>query len=173
MKLVFETERLLLREFCLEDAQFFYDLNADEEVLKHTGDVAFSSVESARIFLEAYKEYEKNGFGRWLVLKKENNLPIGWCGLKRNEEGMIDLGFRFVREEWNKGYATEAARASLQYGFLDLRMNEIIGRTAIDNKGSIKVLEKIGMRFWKHYYFEGIDSAFYYSITKNEFLTTV
>ena len=71
------------------------------------------------------------------MISKEFSEFLGCCGLKLNEENLIDLGFRFFQREWGKGYATESAKASLEYGFNNLKINEIIGRASIDNKASI------------------------------------
>ena len=72
-KPLIETPRLILREFELDDAFDIYKLNADPEVIRYTGDPPFETVESARDFLNNYKDYENNGFGRWAVIKKDSN----------------------------------------------------------------------------------------------------
>jgi len=151
LKIILETDRLYLREFTLEDDQFFYDLNADPEVIKFTGDAAFDSVADAKAFLANYKNYEVDGYGRWLVVRKADEIKLGWCGLKKHpgENNMIDLGYRFFRKYWNQGYATESAKACLDYGFNQLGMTEIIARADLYNKASIQVMKKIGMQFWK------------------------
>ncbi|MGB0884286.1 MAG: GNAT family N-acetyltransferase [Flavobacteriales bacterium] len=163
-----ETKRVVLRPLDVSDAEAFFRLNADPDVLKFTGDSAFLSVDEARLFLEQYPDYELNGFGRWAVVSKDTNTFIGWCGLKLNEEHQVDLGFRFFQNEWGKGYATESAKAALDFGFKQLNIQEIIGRAAIENTASIKVLEKIGMRFWKYDSCEGIEDSVYFKITKVE-----
>jgi len=166
---VFETQRLILREFDIRDAQSFYDLNKDIEVIKYTGDKAFESLASAKSFLEAYDHFQLHGFGRWAVVRKADEKFIGWCGLKLNEEEYIDIGFRFFRNEWNKGYATESAIATLNYGFNILNLPEIIGRVAKDNTASVSVLEKLGLTFWKKGLCHGLEDSLYYRITKSEF----
>ncbi len=166
MKPIIETKRLILREFQKTDAKNMYALNLDKKVLKYTGDKAFKSVEDAANFLKNYSDYSKNGFGRWSVFLKSTNTYIGWCGLKLNEEGFVDIGFRLLQKYWHNGYATEAAEACIDYGFGTLKLSEIIGRAAIANKASIKVLEKIGLHFWKKDTFEGVNEAVYYKITK-------
>lgn len=82
MRFHIESERLILREFRVEDAPFFHALNADREVMKYTGDVPFDSIQSAEDFVRGYDAYELFGYGRWTVLLKEDESPIGWCGLK-------------------------------------------------------------------------------------------
>ncbi|MEM9548395.1 MAG: GNAT family N-acetyltransferase [Bacteroidota bacterium] len=169
MKKITETKRLILRELNLSDSIHFFKLNSNPEVLKYTGDSPFSSISDAESFLKNYSDYKINGFGRWAVIEKESGDFLGWCGLKLNEENFIDLGFRFFEKYWGKGYATESAKASLAVGFLDLNINEIIGRAAVDNKASIRVLEKIGMRFWKKDQCKGITNAVYFKLSKTQY----
>lgn len=169
MKRILNTERLILREFDSSDAEKMYELNSDPEVLLYSGDSPFASIENAKEFLENYSDYKENGYGRWVVVLKSSNDFIGWCGLKYNEEKCVDIGFRFFRKTWNKGYATEAARATLDYGFKILKLEEIIGRASVDNKASIRVLEKLDMAFWKLSSCEGITNAAYYRINKTQF----
>ncbi len=166
MKVVLETERLRLREFTPKDAQSMFDLNADPEVIKYTGDLPFESVEQAKAFLQNYNDYQENGFGRWAMISKAENEFIGWCGLKLNEEELIDLGFRVFRKHWNKGYASEAAKACIRYGFETLGFDQIIGRVLSENTASIKVLEKLGMKYWKSGTCHGFENARYYRIIK-------
>ncbi len=170
MDSILTTKRLLLREFILADASAMYNLNSDPEVLKYTGDKAFGSVEEARVFLEKYDEYRKHGFGRWAVIRREKNDFIGWCGLKNHNGKFVDIGFRLMRSEWNKGYAFEAAASTLTYGFKTLMLDEIIGRAASSNKASIRILEKLGMDFIRIDSLHGIDNACIYSIKKEQFL---
>lgn len=169
MKQILETDRLFLREFHLSDAEKMYELNADPEVIRFTGDPPFTSIEKAQEFLENYTDYQKNGYGRWAVIEKSTGEFIGWCGLKYNEEKLVDIGFRLFRKTWNKGYATEAAAATLAYGFNTLKLEEIIGRASEENKASISVLMKLGMNFWKLSAFEGIGYTAYYRIDKKQF----
>lgn len=172
MNYLFESDRLLFREFNTLDAQDFYRLNENPEVLKYTGDAPFVSVKETEMFLESYSAYNDFGYGRWAVISKESGAFLGWSGLKFNEEKCVDLGFRFFEEHWNKGYATEAAKACLQFGFGPLELDRIVGRTDVENKASVRVLEKIGMTFWKEDSFEGVAKAYYYRVDKETFLNT-
>lgn len=143
-----------------------FALNNDPEVLKFTGDLPFSSVQEASDFIHEYDHYQRHGFGRWTIIDKTNYSYIGWCGLKLNEENDIDLGFRILKQHWNKGYATEAAKASIQWGFSNLQIESIIGRAIKDNRASIAVLKKVGMTFWKNGSCHGLPNAQYYRILK-------
>lgn len=168
-KPIFNTGRLVARELSPADAADLYALNADKEVIKYTGDQPFRSVEEAKVFLENYREYELYGCGRWALNRKEDGAFIGWCGLKMHDEDWVDLGFRLMRKYWGQGYATEAAWASLAFGFEKLDLPRVIGRAAAANSASLRVLEKIHMRFWKWGSCEGIPFAAYYRISREEF----
>ncbi len=169
MKPILQTPRLLLRELNIKDAQNFYELNRNPNVIKFTGDLPFDSVSAAEKFLKNYKDYEKNGFGRWAVIEKESGEFLGWCGLKFDGKE-TDIGFRFFEEHWNKGFATESAKACLEYGFEELGLAEIIGRAMKENLGSVKVLEKIGLKFIKEMEFE-LHPGVLYRIQKDEFIS--
>ncbi len=165
--IILNSNRLILREFELSDAEEIYKLNSDKEVIRYTGDIAFESVEAASEFLSNYNDYELNGYGRWAVIEKESKAFRGWCGLKYHSEGFTDIGFRFHRMYWGNGYASESAKSVLDYGFNSLCLTEIIGRASQENIASIKVLEKIGMKFWKKDVCEGIPNSVYYKLDKN------
>lgn len=153
-----------------EDAENAYFLNLDPEVIQYTGDPPFKSVEEAGIFLTKYDHYRKYGFGRWAVIRKTDDAFLGWCGLKYSPDvDEYDVGFRFFKKYWNKGYATEAAKACLELGFEKYALPIIVGRAMTANKGSIRVLEKIGLTFFKNFDFEGHEGVIY-KLEKNAFL---
>ena len=162
MKKIIETKRLYLRELNVNDAKSFYQLNLDEEVMKYTGEEAFKSIEESKKFLEKYDQYKKYGIGRWAVINKENEKFLGWCGLKFTEKlNEYDIGYRFFRKHWNKGYATESAKACLDFGLNEFKMTKIIGRAMKANLASIRVLEKIGLVYDKNFDFEGHHGVIY------------
>jgi len=162
MKTILETKRLYLRAFIKGDGFFFYHLNNDPDVIKYTGNTSFSSLNEANFFIEKYDDYKRNGYGRWAVCLKESHEFIGWCGLKKEKEtDDVDLGFRFFKKHWGKGYATEAALACIKYGFLELNLSEIIGRAHVDNKASIEVLKKCNLKFNKTFLYENKPTALY------------
>jgi len=146
---VIETNRLLLRHFTEDDASLLYELNLDPEVTRYTHD-PMTDVEHAKqvlneVILPQYSLYDH---GRWVVHLKSNLEFMGWCGLKYlPETNEVDLGYRFMKKFWGKGYATEAASACIEYGFNKLKLPSIIGRALPGNLASIKVLEKCGMKY--------------------------
>ena len=170
MNWILETPRLRLREFVVEDADAMYALNADPDQIKYTGDEAFKSVAESQKFLSNYSDYALNGFGRWACILKQDNTFIGWCGLKHHENSSPDLGYRFYKSYWNKGLATEAAQACIEYGFEKLNLDEIVGRSHPENTYSIRILEKLGMTYWKEENIEGIKNAQIYKLTISEWI---
>jgi len=118
VNIILETQRLILREFLEADAENMFQLNRDPEVVQYTGDDPFLSVEDAKSFIQHYDKYKKFGYGRWTILLKDTNEYLGWCGLSYNvDTNETDLGFRLLKKNWNKGFATEAAKHCLDYGF--------------------------------------------------------
>lgn len=162
MKKVLETNRLLLRELTVEDAVDFYKLNENPNVIRYTGDSSFKNIEDAYTFLENYKDYEVNGYGRWAVIDQSSHEFLGWCGLKYDgSKNETDIGFRFFEEHWNKGLATESATACLKYGFEQLHLDRIVGRAMSENTASIMVLQKLGLTFNKEFNFDGHKGLIY------------
>lgn len=147
---VLETERFWMRRFMVEDAEDMYLLNADPDVIRYTGDVAFNTVEATREFIANYNPYDTEGFGRWVCVLKDTNEIIGWCGLRMQPDmGLVDLGYRFHKRFWGKGYATETGLASVEHGFRNHNLDVIIGRAMKENIASIRVLQKCGMEYWR------------------------
>ncbi|MCB0792850.1 MAG: GNAT family N-acetyltransferase [Flavobacteriales bacterium] len=168
MRAIVSTARLWMREVLPQDAPVMFAMNNDPEVMRFTGDRPFPSLAAAETFIRAYPDYQLNGFGRWAVILKGEEVPIGWCGLKRHTDGMIDLGYRLVRPHWGNGYATEASHACLDWGFQRVDIHEVLGRTARENRASVRVLEKIGMRYWRSEPCEGIPDSLIYRIRRSD-----
>lgn len=139
-----ESPRLRLREWRISDAPWLYRLNQNPAVIRYTGDSGFRSEIDARALITSYENYQRDGYGRWMVELKDSGTPIGWCGLKKNPWG-IDLGFRFFEDNWGQGYATEAARVTLEKA-KELGLQELVGRALENNVASVRVLEKLGFR---------------------------
>lgn len=157
-----ETPRLYLREFMEEDAHWMYLLNNDEEVIRYTEDIPFSSEEEAAGLIHNYDQYTKYGFGRLTVLVKNTEAYAGWCGLKYDEaDDEVNIGFRLLKSMWNKGYATEAAIACIDHEFRKLKTTRIIGRVLRENTASVKVLEKAGLHHWKDAMFHDKEGLVY------------
>jgi len=149
MNIIIETNRLLLRTFSESDANLIYELNLDPDVTRYTHDPIKDLAHAAEILEKVIiPQYVLYNHGRWAVHVRSSLEFLGWCGLKyRSELNEIDLGYRFKKEGWGKGYATEAAWASIQYGFEKIGLQRIVARAEIDNIASWKVLEKCGMTY--------------------------
>lgn len=149
MKMILQTDRLLLREYVQDDAEAFFQLNSDPEVLRFTGDDSLLDIGQAREILRAYPiaDYRKYGFGRWACVLKSTGEHIGYAGLKYIEAfNEVEIGFRLMRSHWGLGFATEAAIAAVRFGFDNLRLKTIIGLVVPENIASVRVLEKAGLR---------------------------
>ena len=148
MKRIMETERLRLREMTEEDAPFMYKLLNSPGWLKFIGDRNIQSIDDARDhIIEKYiSMYDRFGFGLWLVEIKYQSIPIGTCGLiKRPELEDVDIGFAFLPEFTGQGYAYEAAKATMQYGEDQLKLERIVAITIPQNSRSINLLKKLGL----------------------------
>lgn len=147
MNVIIETNRLLLRAFTVGDANLIYELNLDPDVTRYTHDPVKDLAHASEILQNVIiPQYALYNHGRWAVHIKPTLEFLGWCGLKyRADLNEIDLGYRFRKESWRKGYATEAAYASIRYGFEKIALQRIVGRAELDNIASWKVLEKCGM----------------------------
>jgi RimJ/RimL family protein N-acetyltransferase len=147
---VFETPRLVLRHLAAEDAAFVLELLNDPDWLRYIGDRGVRDLEGAREYIRKgpAEMYERLGFGLWAVERQGVPGPIGICGiLKRETLDDVDLGFAFLPGFRGKGYAVEAAKATLAYGRDELGLSRIVAITSKDNERSGKLLEKIGFRF--------------------------
>lgn len=148
MKRIVETDRLLVRELVERDAEAFFAFNSDPEVMRYTGEPPSESVEEVRRKIRDYPDYREHGYGRWAVVFKPDRRVVGFNGLKYLEDlGEVDLGYRFRSDYWGCGIATESSLAIVQYGFDTLGLRRIIGLVLPGNVGSIRVLEKVGMRY--------------------------
>ena len=164
MKVILETDRLLLREYVQEDAEAYFKLNTDPEVVRFVPDKPLLNVEQARQTLIDHPmvDYRKYGFGRGACLLKSTGEQIGFAGLKYLEElGEVDVAYRLLPAHWGKGLATEAALASIRYGFADLGLKRIIGLVMPENVASVRVLEKMGLRYTETVTFWGRDFSKY------------
>ncbi|XOV66935.1 MAG: GNAT family N-acetyltransferase [Fluviicola sp.] len=153
-----ESERLILRPFTLEDVEEWYVIHQDPEVTRYTGDGGVISKEEVkrRIKDHVLADYVRHGFGRWVVVHKEDNCLIGFTGLKYIPEmKVVDLGYRFARKYWGQGIATEACKKALDFGFNDLKLDRVKAYIIPANIGSQKVLEKLEFEFVRELYEEG------------------
>jgi RimJ/RimL family protein N-acetyltransferase len=142
-----ETERLRLRFFTHDDLPVMFALNTDPDVIKYA-DTPAKDIDEARQLLEEgpLYDYQIYGYGRFAVELKETGKVIGFCGIKYLPEiDLPEVGYRFLKEFWGKGIATEAAKACVEFAKNDLKVDKLVALIIPENIGSIKVAEKLGM----------------------------
>jgi RimJ/RimL family protein N-acetyltransferase len=147
---VLSTPRLTLREMNAGDAPFILRLLSDETFLRYVGDKGVRTEADARDYIAAgpAASYEAFGFGLWLVMLKEGDVPIGICGLlKRPVLDHVDIGFALMPAWRTAGYAYEAASAVVDYARTTLRLTRLLAITSADNHISGRLLEKLGFAF--------------------------
>lgn len=177
-----ETERLIIKPYCLDDIDDLYQIYNDEKVMAYIpeGVMSYEQVKDLINWMVDYC-YEKNTpeniikFGV-SVMDKEKKRVIGWCGLGSLDckPDDIEIFYGLSSEYWGHGLATEAAIAMLHYGFDIIGLKRIIAVVDSNNIASKKVIEKVGMKFKQilkvddiHYC--GYDGELYYALTNNEF----
>ena len=147
---VLETERLILRHFNPNDAPFILALLNEPSFLRYIGDKKVRTLDDARQYIAngPVATYKLHGFGLYQVELKDTHTPVGMCGLlKREELPHPDIGFAFLPDFWNKGFAYEAAAAVLTDARERLQLDRILAIVNPDNEASIKLLEKLGFNF--------------------------
>lgn len=149
---ILETERLILRQLTTDDAEFILGLLNEPSFIRNIGDRNVRTIDDACAYIlnGPVTSYAKNGFGLYLVQLKETGESIGMCGLiKRDTLDDVDIGYALLPRYWSKGYAVEAARATMAYGKDVIGLKRLVGIVDPTNEGSIRVLEKIGLRYEK------------------------
>lgn len=149
-----ETARLTLRRFTLDDAAFALRLVNEPSFIANIGDKGVRSLDDARRYLSEgpLAMYGKYGYGLWHAALREGGTAVGMCGLlKRDILPDVDVGYAYLPEFWGQGLAFEAAQAVLRHGAGKFGLRRIIGVVSEGNHGSIRVLEKLGLRFERHY----------------------
>ena len=165
-----ETQRLALRRFTFNDLDAFASMNGDAEVMRYIGAGTPQTREQTAARLKAIIEHQnQNGFGLWAAIDKTGGAFIGFCGLQfLDNTPEIEVGYRLAKRFWRMGLATEAARASLRFGFEELGLDRIVAVVQPENVASCRVVEKIGLRYVKDARFYQTDVK-YYAITREEY----
>lgn len=142
---VLETARLLLREWTLEDVDRFAEIYADPEVMRFVGNYRpRNREETIARKMKSIRHYAEHGFGMWAVVEKSSGLVIGRAGLETLDDD-VEVAWLLDKPWWGKGLATEAARASVGYGFAVLELRRIVAAAIPENEASINVMRKLGM----------------------------
>jgi ribosomal-protein-alanine N-acetyltransferase len=178
MKIFAETERLVLREILPSDEAGLFELDSDPEVHTYLGNRPVTKIEQVRDVIRfTRQQYTANGIARWAVIEKSSGAFIGWSGLKLVQEvtnkqvNFYDLGYRLIRKYWGQGYASESAKASLDYGFNTLKTNVIYAMADAHNAASRKVIEKTGLHYIETFDLHGVPHD-WFELSKEEWRMT-
>ena len=162
MDVFLETDRLLLRRFTADDADALYDLDSDPDVVRFTdlgGPPPYAAYRD-RILprnLAYYQTYA--GYGYWATIEKSTGDFLGWFHFRpaAADPDEIELGYRLKKSAWGKGYATELSRALIRCGFTELGTACVTATALAENRASIRVMEKAGLRFERTWSYEFAD----------------
>jgi RimJ/RimL family protein N-acetyltransferase len=145
------TDRLDIRPFQESDLDGLYRMYGDAETMRYSGGSggAHTREETAASLARMIEHQERHGFSLYALIDRERGEFVGECGMVYVEHTgpEVELVYYIVRNDWGKGYATEAARACLTYGLGDLGLDRIIAIAWPDNPASLRVMEKAGMSY--------------------------
>jgi RimJ/RimL family protein N-acetyltransferase len=173
MKKIIETKRLYLRQFSPEDAQQLFELSSNPQVMQYMSQRDRNSTtleQTATMVKECIQHYSlESGLGVWPTILKEGEKFTGWTLLKNLEKTEeIEIGYRYFPRFWGQGLCTEISLAVLKYGFTEVGLDRIVGISHPQNKASIRVLEKIGLKYEKDAHYYEMD-VLYYALNREDF----
>ena len=166
-----ESERLIFRKFTLDDLPTLIEQRSDPDVNKFLGGTKLQNPEALSKRIRFYMScYESHGFGMCAMIWKPSGQMIGSAGLQPLDgTDEIEVGYSMIKEYWDKGIGTEAARAWLDHGFRNAGLDRIVAVAHTGNWASRNIMEKLGMHYEKSEFHYGDECAFY-AISKHEFL---
>jgi ribosomal-protein-alanine N-acetyltransferase len=158
-----ETARLNLRPFTPDDVDDLFLIFGDPEVMRYiSGGKPRSREDTEAGMLRTIEGWKKRGFGFWAVTRKGHERVIGYCGLVPLEgTSEIEVAYGLAKSEWGKGFASEAAQASLRFGFEELKLERIVAVVYQENISSRHVLERLGMTYTKNGHYYDADLMYY------------
>ena len=176
-----ETERLLIRAYTEDDFMECFQLMQDKELFIYK-DMDVMSLDEFRKLFDFIMNMNEVSFDgdykySFIINLKETRENIGWVGIGGMDidHSIKEIYYLISRKHWCKGYATEAAKAILEYGFNTIGINEIVAVCMKENIASRRVMEKIGLKF--RYIQDGLTGEYekcngdpFYSLTKEEYL---
>ncbi|MBI4731897.1 MAG: GNAT family N-acetyltransferase [Chloroflexi bacterium] len=144
-----QTHRLFLRPWTPEDAPVLFQILQEPEIFQYFPPSPPPTLEkTGRYITHQLAHWQDRGYGHWAVISQDDNRVVGWAGLEYLPElDQTEVAYLLSRKVWGRGYATEAARAAVGFGFETCRLPGIIGLVHPENAASIRVLEKCGLVF--------------------------
>jgi ribosomal-protein-alanine N-acetyltransferase len=142
-----QTPHLLLRAWTMKDADAWFNILHEENILCYFPNPSPPSREKAEPYIVHHLgHWQTRGYGHWAAITKQDSLVAGWCGLEYLPElDETEVAYLLSHRVWGCGYATEAARAAVRFGFESAGLEAIIGLVHPENVGSVRVLEKCGL----------------------------
>lgn len=163
MNVILETNRLILRELRLSDAEAFFAMDSNPNVHHYLWNKPVRKIEETIEMIEfVRKQYIENGIGRFAIILKETNEFIGWAGLKyntmmvNNKINFYDIGYRLDEKFWGNGYAGEATAEWLKYAFETMNIKTMEASAHTKNTASNSILQKNGMKITEQYLEDGV-----------------
>ena len=163
------TSRLKLRPFYEEDAARLHEILSEEDILRYFPSPGTPTLDQIRkLIANQLRHWEEHGFGWWAVEPIGEDQLIGWNGLQYlPDTDEIEVGYLLSRSYWNRGLATEGARAGLEFAFGKLDLKQVVAIVHPENRASQRVIEKLGMRFTEETEYFGM-AVYRYEITRVE-----
>ena len=156
------TPRLRLRPLAGGDLDAAHSLWTDPDVRRYLwDDVVIPREQAVAVLAASEADFAAHGYGLWAVCVPETGELIGFCGFRPAEEGEPELLYGLAPRWWGQGLATEAAQAVLGYGFDTLGFERVVAATDVPNAASVRVMERLGMRFERRGELNGLDTLFY------------
>lgn len=157
-----ETERLYLREWVPDDWKRFRPLATDPRVLRYIGHGKPWTDEQIKARIDNWITVgRQRGWSLWPVIHRQDAAVIGFCGFWDGFAPDVEIGWRLLPEYWGQGLATEAAKAVMEYGFRRWGFPRLISVAQTENKGSIRIMEKMGMEYERTFQHEGFEVVCY------------
>ncbi len=184
MKIVLTTARMILREFVESDAETLFALDSDPEVVRYVGlSVPTELAPYQTLIRERYLPYYQRypAYGYWAALERASNEFLGWFHLRPAQDyrfareagyrpGDVDLGYRFRRAVWGRGYASEGAQALVRRALTTEDAARVVACAFVTNRGSLRVMEKAGLRLEAQIALSEFETpALVYALTREEF----
>lgn len=164
-----ETVRLFLRPMDEKDVESVFAMRSDADIMRFIRPQQIERSEAGNWIKLISSRWATEKIGFCAVVEKQTGQFLGWCGLWRLAETQeVEVGYALGKKFWGKGYAVEASEAFLDYGFNDLKLEEIVAVTDSENKNSRRVMEKLGMSYDGIGKYYGRDLA-HYTIKKDDY----
>lgn len=147
-----ETPRLLLRPWAATDAEVLFDVLQEEGILRYFPNPHAPPRKRVDAYIAHHlAHWQERGYGHWAIVTPQDGQVVGWNGLEFLPDlDETEVAYLLSKRVWGRGYASEAARAAIRFGFETVGLTHIIGLVHPDNIASISVLEKCGLRFANH-----------------------